>query len=482
VENPHNSPFDSGRHKVKLHEQTQRFILLLIFYLLGPILTLGIIGGIVLRKLPENARHWERTLAQQTGLHWEIESVEFCSPGFIRLHGVKILDDTAQSPVFFASRIDVRRITETRRERIFPGIASVSATPAWSGLTSVLTDSIPLFRSGDPFWQITASKSVLDFRSYSSEESALLAQNMLRKVLARLDSLADVPVQFAFEDIYVISEHSMRRGGGRVEADLFRLVQGNIYRTPAGIRSDWSFEIQNITHADRLHLAFTLSFADTLEIVFQTGRQAIPCDLAAVFYSPFQHFSGGTFQGEFALSTRVGRNSQTIRLNNAVFQNVPLAPLVSSYTDFAVMGTIADLRFEQAVFGTDDIYAVGALLVQNGAVEKALFHRCIDNFQLSVNPADILDSEMRMIPFTACAIHFRLQHGGIDFWADQVWKDAFMYQLSPASNAIEWIVRFPPHRRTVTYHELMSIFAADNAPVVPLTPGLQSILPHIPIQ
>ena len=468
---------------MKLHEQTQRFILLLIFYLFGPILTLGIIGGIVLRKLPENARHWERTLTQQTGLHWEIQSVEFRSPGFIRLHGVKILDDTAQRPIFFAPRIDVRRITDTRRERIFPGIVSTSATPAWGGLTSVFADSMPSFRSGDQFWQITASGAVLDFGGYSSEESALLVQNMLRKVFARLDTLAnDVPVQFVFEEIYVISEHSLKRGGERVEADLFRLVQGNIYQTSSAVRSDWSFEIQNITHADRLHLSFTFSLTDTFEIAFQTGRQPIPCDLAAVFYSPFKHFSGGTFQGEFALSTRVGRNAQTTRLNNAIFQNVPLAPLVSTYTDFSVTGTIADLRFDRAVFGAEEIYAVGALLVQNGAVETALFHRCVDNFQLNVEPSDILDSEMRMIPFTACAIHFRLQHGGIDFWADQIWVDAIMYQLSPVTGGLEWAVRLPPHRRTVTYHELMSIFAADNAPVVPLTPGMQSLLPHIPIQ
>ena len=470
---------------MKLHEQTQRFILLLIFYLLGPILTLGIIGGIVLRKLPENARHWERTLTQQTGLHWEIQSVEFLSPGFVRLHEVKILDDTTRSPIFIARRIDVHRITDTRRERVFPGIVTASSneTPIWSGLTGLLTSSLPSFRPDEQFWKITAPTAILNFGHHSGENSALLVQDMLRRVFARLDSLADAPVQFVFEEIAVISEHSLKRGGRDEDrVDFFRLVQGNLYRTPAEIRSDWSFEIQNITHAEQLSLSFTRSLTDTLEVVFQTGRQPVPCDLAAVFHSPFKHFSGGTFQGEFALSTRAGRNAQTIRLNNAIFQNVPLAPLVSTYTDFAVMGTIAELRFDRAVFGAEEIYVVGALLVLNGAVEAALFHRCIDNFQLSVEPADILDSEMRMIPFTACAIHFRLQHGGIDFWADQVWKDAFMYQLSPASNAIEWIVRFPPHRRTVTYHELMSIFAADNAPVVPLTPGLQSILPHIPIQ
>jgi hypothetical protein len=286
-------------------------------------------------------------------------------------------------------------------------------------------------------------------------------------------------VQFVFEEIYVVSEHSQNRGENT--ADLFQLVQGNIYRTPSEIRSDWSFEIKGISDIDRLYLSFALSLTDTLEITFRTGRQPIPCDLAAVFYAPFKHFSGGTFLGEFAMSTRSGHNAQTIRLNNAAFNNVPLAPLIDAYTDFAVLGTIDDLRFTQAVFGTEGIYAEGNLRVFNGAIEKALLHRCVDNFQLTVKPASMLDSSMQMIPFTASAIHFRLHRNGIDFWADQTWIDTIMFQALDAGRPPEWVIRLPSHLRTVTYHELMSIFAPDSAPSVPLTPGTQFILPHVPI-
>jgi len=307
---------------------------------------------------------------------------------------------------------------------------------------------------------------------------------MLRKVFARLDSIADVPVQFVFEEIYVFSEHGQRQVGNRTEdnADIFRFVQGTIYRTASETRSDWSFEIKDISNTDRQHLSFALSSKDTLEITLRTGGQPLPCDLAAVFYVPFKSFSGGTFQGDFALSTRNGQNSPTIRLNNVIFRNVPLAPLVGTYTDFAVAGTIADLRFTQAVFG-DDIFVEGCLQVLNGAVEKALFHRCVGNFRLNITSEDILDLPMRMIPFTACVVHFRLQPEGIDFWADEKWdkefKNSFMYHGTDV--IADWVVSLPSHRRTVTYHELMSIFAADDAPVVPLTPGTQSLLPHVPI-
>ena len=465
-----------GVFPVQLHEQTQRFILLLIFYLFGPILTLGIIGGIALRKHSSHARYWERTLTQQTGLHWKIESVEYRSPSFIRLHNVRILDDIAQDTLFLTKQINVQRITDTSRSKNFPDIASSDAKK--TGLTGLVARTFPSFYSADWFWRITVPFSALNFGKYSSEESALLVQNLLRKVVARLDTLSEVPVQFVFEEIAVISEHSRKKEGKKIEdqIDLFRFVQGNIYRTSTGIQSDWAFQIKGVPDIDRHRLSFALS-QETLDVSFRSGL--IPCDLAAVFCSSFKHFSGGTFQGEFALSTQIGTHSQTIRLNQAVFWNMPLAPLVQPYTTFAVEGTVSKFELTRAVFGPEGLYAKGHLQVANGAIEKALFHRCIDNFQVSLEPGDaVLDSQMPMVPFTACAILFTLQPQGIDFYADQIWLDRFMYYEE--EQRIKWVAKLPENRQIVTYHELMSIFAPDNAPTVPLTHGIKDILPYIP--
>ena len=468
---------------MQLHEQTQRFILLLIFYLFGPILTLGIIGGIALRKLPSNARSWERNLTQQTGLHWSIQSIEYCSPELVRLKEVKILDDTAQLPLFHARQIEVQLVTDTPREKIFPGISATAKTEH-TGLTALLTRSFPSFRSADRFWRISVPFAIVNFSKYSSEESALLLQKMLDRVFARFDTLSEVPVQFVFDQIAVVSEYSLKKEGDKNEdkVDIFRFVQGNIYRTPEEIRSDWSFQIKDVSEFDRQHLSFILSLNDTLDISFRTEKQPIPCDLAAVFYAPFKHFSGGTFQGEWVLSTRSVNNSHTVRLNQVIFTNVPLAPLVREYTDFSIEGTVADLRLDRAVFGTEGTYAEGSFQIIDGALDNALFHRCVDHFRLTVEPQHILDAPTRQIPFTACAIHFRLQPEGIDFWADHIWRDVLMHYKEERSTHSLWQVRFPVDRRPVTYHELMSIFASDGAPVVPLTPGLRSVLQHIPVQ
>jgi len=165
-------------------------------------------------------------------------------------------------------------------------------------------------------------------------------------------------------------------------------------------------------------------------------------------------------------------------MNNVIFENVPLAPLVSPYTDFAVVGTIVDLRFDQTVFGAEGFNVKGSLHVQNGAIAAALFHRCVDNFDLTVRPAEILDAPVPMIPFTECAIRFHLQPHGIDFREDEQWFKTFMlYQEGDRKVT----VHFPERRQTVSYHEFMSVFAPDSAPTVPLTPGLQSVLPFVPL-
>ena len=460
-----------------IHEQTQRFILLLIFYLFGPMLTLGIIGGVVVRKLPSNARSWERYLIQATGLHWTIQSVEFCSPGFIRLKSVQIKDDITQHVIFNARTIDAQLIAETRLEKNFPGMTS-SATQKSTGLTGLVFSLFPSLDSTNTFWQISIPESYLDFREYPNEDSALLVQNMLRKLVARFPTLSEVPVRFVFDEIAVASEYSLKKGGNEIadKVDIFRFVQGNIYRTPSEVRSDWSFQIKDISEFDTVHLSFTLSLVDSLQISFRTGRQPIPCDLAAVFCPLFKHFSGGTFLGKFTLSTSNRSNVSTIQLSEVVFSDVPLAPLVRPYTDFAVEGMVADLRLKQAVFGTEETYAEGNFIVVDGAVERALFLRCADNFQLTVYPDETLP-DSPMIPFTACSIHFRLKPKEIDFWADQTWRDALMYYQK---ENLAFGVYFPANRRPVTYHELMSIFATDGSPVVPLTSRLKPLMAVLP--
>ncbi|MDR0705229.1 MAG: hypothetical protein LBF88_09590, partial [Planctomycetaceae bacterium] len=83
-----------------LHDQTRRIISLLLFFILGPLLTLGILAGIMLRKIPANARQFEYNAAVQTGLTWKIDAVEYRSLHGVRLKNVRLLDSFSAKTIF----------------------------------------------------------------------------------------------------------------------------------------------------------------------------------------------------------------------------------------------------------------------------------------------------------------------------------------------------------------------------------------------
>jgi hypothetical protein len=483
------------RFPLPMHEQTQRFILLLLFYLTGPVLTLGIIGGIVLRKLPNNARHWEYQLSQKTGLHWKIQSVEYRSPGSIRLHNVEIVDDITLTAVFHAQTADVRLIADPHRESLFPGMADTADKPAaGTTVSKYLAPYFSPFSDPNRFWQIVIPQAFLNLYvpprvlgnagQETAADSSPAVQNMLQKLSARAAGLSDRPVQIIIDQMTAVSGYSIKREGEKY--NLFRFVRGTFYRTASDIRSNWTFQIKNVSEIGTESLSFILSpQTDSQTVVFQTGKEPIPCDLAAVFCPMFKRFSGGTFRGEFIFTA--DSKSKRIRLQNVSFADLPLAPFIKRYTPFAVQGTIADMRIFQASFGSGDwsgeFSATGCLQVVNGAIEQPLFHRCVENFRLTVEPGTLLESPMTMIPFTACSIHFRLLPEGMFFWADELWKNAFMYYDAENDRKMEMIVYLPQGNGQIpiSYNAVLSVFVPDSVPVVPLTKGMREILPVIPV-
>jgi hypothetical protein len=469
-----------------LHDQTRKLLSLLIFYLLGPILTLGIIGGVVLRKLPSNATKWEYALSVQTGLHWTVGSVEYRSPGFVRLHRVKIIDDTVSKEFFVAGKLDVRYSVTMDRNKFFPGI-EVAKMPSNLQLERILDSFTQIFPSPghpDGFWQISAPYVLIKFDEYAANASAAVVQNTLNKLLSRLTHLSESPIQLTFENIIVASEYSSQKSDEKF--DTLRFVQGNLYKTPDEIRSDWTFQIKNVWEVETKSLSFVQSLeTDKMEIALRTGKQPILCDFAAVFCPAFKPFSGGTFSGEIILEEQGNpASSRTIRLNQVTFKNFRLEPFAQAYTaPFTVSGTVDNLQLDKAVFGGGLWMAEGHFQIVNGSVDATLFHHFVENFRLTVEPSDILESPRQLIPFTGCAIHFKLQPDGAAFWADERWKNAFMYQNKDADGIGSMVVFFPSEnskRLPVSYHSILSIFAPAAAPVVPLTPGLQKVISVLP--
>jgi hypothetical protein len=451
-------------------------ISLLFFFILGPLLTLGILGGIVLRKIPSNARQFEYVAAVQTGLTWKMDAVEYRSLYCTRLKNVRILDSLSAKPIFFAPEIDLQYIVSENIDKFFPGIEpSVyhSGNPV-----SPLTKQI----HPNGFRQIFVPDSVLTFDQHSA--SAIAVRDTFEKILARFHFLSETPVQIVFENVGVFSTYSQKRPDEK--PDRLRFIRGNLYRTKNEIRSDWEFQVPEFSELETQQFSVIQPYhSNGFEITLRTGKQPIPCELAAVFCSAFRRFgSDSRFSGEFSVEkTNNQEESPTLRLKNVSFKDLNLSSFAKEYTPFSVSGIVRDLQIDHAVFGPNIFTAKGSFQIVNGTIETALFQRFIERFNLTVKPADIPESPRRTIPFTACAIHFRLQPDGAVFLPDELWHNAIMHQVPDADGQGKMTVYFPDeNRQPVSYHTIFSIFAPDTAPVVPLTPGLKNLFFVLPIE
>jgi hypothetical protein len=467
---------ENGYKMIKLHDQTRKFLLFLLFFLLGPLLTLGILGGIVLRKIPINARNFEHHIAVQTGLTWKIETVEYRSPQWTRLKEVQILDDVSAKPIFWAPEIDIQFVASERLDKFFPNIKTTAQH------SDAPIDTVTKWIKPSGYWQISVARSALTLEHYSDGNSAVAVQDAASRIFSRFRFLSETPVQIVFEKVGVFSTYSFEKPDK--EPDLMRFVRGNLYRTETEIRSDWEFQLPEFSELETQHISFVRPHdSNNIEISLQTGKMPVSCRFAAVFCSTFRYFgSGSRFSGEFIVINKDGSDKKVIRMKNFCLQNLELAPIVKEYSPFTVTGTIYDFRILDANFSSEEFTARGCFQIVNGEMEKTLFHRFVDRFDLEVNPSGVLESPRPMIPFTACAVHFQLQPDGAVFRPDELWRNTLMYQKATDSETSQMTVAFPnDHRQPVSYHTILSVLAPDTAPVVPLTSGLKNLFSMIPV-
>lgn len=448
-------------------------------------LTLGILAGIVVRKLPYNARNAERALSIRTGLDWDIEQVEYRSPTSVRLKKVRLRNFRSDEPIFQADRIDVSFESSNRLNELFPEIDTETAGPSaetQKNSVALLKEIRSLAGQKDGFWRIDIPESTVRLDLFSSEESVQVVQDFFFKLLSRLTGMSESPVRFAFETIDIHSPYSKAKEDAR--ADRIRFVAGNLYRTRLAFLSDWSFQVPSISETETQR--FSVAHArreNTFELRFSSGKQPIPCELASVFCSTFSAFgSGSRFSGTIFSQYRAGRQSPwTIHLHNAFLNNLDAAPFAESYTPFAVTGTVKGIRIERATFGAGTMTAEGWLDIVDGSLERVLFNRLVDRFDLHVVPGEIMEAPYGSIPFDRCLLGFRFQPEGAVFFSDQKDNLLFMVRYGDGLQTQPMAVCFSSDRRQpVTYHEIMSALAPDTAPSFPLTPGSQRILSMFP--
>ena len=447
-------------------------------------LTVGILVGAGLRKLPSNAKRFEYGLSVQTGLRWRIQAVEYRSPGCVRLKGVEIIDDISTKSIFEAVEVDFEYRSVKNREKLFS--AEIESRATAPGEKNFLSDIVAGVRRSDGFWMITVPNSVIKLDHYDSDEtSSSVVWSALSKMLARSMFLSETPIQFAFENIGVFSAHS-RNKTGKIKFEPLHFVRGNLYRTDDGVRSDWSFQMPEVSQLETQRLSFVRrDLTGGVEIELRTGKIPVPIETVSAFCPLFGRFGAGSrFSGDFSVEYHSDTGvSRTARLINVVFQNIDVAPIASYYTSFPVSGTVDSLHVRKAVFGPDAFFADGAFMIDNGEIDATLFNRFVQQFELTVKPGELLESPRAAIPFEKCALQFRMQQDGIAFWPDENWNNVFMFRSGDGFRTESITVRFPDTPgRPISYHAILSVLAPDTAPVVPLTPNLKKLYSVIPVE
>jgi len=478
-----------------LHDQTRRTLALLIFFLFVPILTFGLVAGIVVRKSSWNARLYEQAVAAHTGLNLRIASVEYRTPNCVRFRNVDVLDTSMGTPLFHAPEVDWTFVPSEKLDDAFPGLISTKKgggenRPSLESFVSFFAAAFSVHSNASGFYRLAIPQAEVRFETLTSEESAKKTQELLFELVSRYRKTTEVPIQIVIEEVNL----QLHNDGQRKTPlpDSVRFVQGNLYRAEESVHSDWRFQIPDVSELETQHFSIeerqtvkgperTLCFSNRLETAYP---KVIPCELSGAFSSFFHPFSKDShFSGEIKAEYRPSEigSPWTFRLADLYLKGMDIAQFTAEYTSFPVWGTI-DVQIIHATFGNGFFSANGWLEVRQGNMDRVLFNRLVEGFTLKVEPEGVLESMTTpMVPFDQCVVSFRLGGDGALFWNDNsVPPNLFMVRkpLSPDISGMS--VFLPAAKNPIPYPKVLAAFAPDGAPSIPVTAETQKILTVLP--
>ncbi|MDR1478028.1 MAG: hypothetical protein LBJ00_03715 [Planctomycetaceae bacterium] len=469
----------------------------LIFFVIGPLLTLLILVGIFLRKLPFNVDEYERTAMLSTGLRWKIGSVEYRKSNQIRFKNVRLFRSNSDKPLFAASEVDLiymsGSLTKEERNKLFPN-AIDSQTNHNKISDKTLNNSGNFFGSvkrflgvadrGDGFWYISFAKSLFDLGGDDDTNCEAELRECFLELISQMEELSSKPISVKFDEIDVVAT-SLRRF-------KLRFVVGNLYQTESTIRSEWSFFIPIVSETEREQVLVVRQHnSRNLSVTLKTGNMPLPCELITIFCPPFQFLGQYPSRvcGEIMVSASQidGKGNEavwTYSLRNVFFNDINISKIADGNIPYKLSGKIQGLRVNEAFLGGGKLQANGWIDVVDGVVERELFHRLIKLFSLTINPSTLLDSPRAEYPFTRCTFDYELQHDGVIFFLkrpSELTGNMFMLKESDGVQTSPMQVSFPNgNAKLVSYHNLLSIFASDATPIVPLNPLSKFFVPIIP--
>ncbi|MDR2169861.1 MAG: hypothetical protein LBP59_06950 [Planctomycetaceae bacterium] len=527
--------------------------MVLLFFIFGPLLTLLILGGVILRKLPSNVVVYERAAMLATGLRWEIGAVEYRKLNQIRFKNVRLFRSNSSKPFFAASEIDLvyvsggvgraGDVTKNNRNRLFPGVVNLqNAAKNPNNILGVNTGGISgtvkrFFGvgNGDGFWRLLVGRSLVDLteggdgvgvgKSNGNNDGnndgnnsnndgnnnsngnsngngvgisesnigdkfdgGVVLRECFLELIARMELLSVEPVFITFDEIDVI--------GTSLNRFKLRFVAGNLYQTESAIRSEWNFLIPLVseTESERISIVRRRN-SRSLAVTLKTGNMPLPCEFIAIFCPSFRILGGypARVSGEIMASVEYlggggigggGAAAWEYSLRNVFFNDINIERFMAGSLPYILRGNVRGFRVNEAYWGGGKLRADGWVEIVEGVIERGLFHRIVKNFALTVMPESILDSPRMEYPFTQCVFNYKIDHNGVIFWKERLSDEAgnvFMFKTGDGVQTQPMAVSLPDgNGKLVSYHNVLSIFAPDSAPIVPLTPLSKFLIPLLP--
>lgn len=444
----------------------QQRLVLILFWILGPLTTFVVVASVGVRHTTWAARFYEDALGREIGRDVTIRRVEFVRPDTVRLHGVAFGETVSKTPrLFFPEMLieDVVIDTDDAIDRFFPALASDAG----------IVKPTRFYRLHAP---------LLVWNAASGETSPLEA---ILAYWGRVDVPPAVatPIQIGIDEMRVVRETPHTKP---VTVKLTSL-QARSCRTSSAHHLDGRFTTAGDAASESVFwsVVHSLDPAATLRSAIElatTPSSPIPMPLLAIF-APSLDIAGnesrfvGTLRGELMWEPDPQRYLWSLFLKEVTVRNIPLESLARQFTHYRVSGTIEGVCLDEAHWREGLVSAKGWLHLTQGVLDAELVARLTAQLRLRTIPDDLASRVSGgVVPFEQFGLRYQLSRRGATFEAPG--ENGIIMQ--DATRTLSLVI--PPAMQPTPYSEILSVLTPSTAPQVPWTPQTKQALQILPTE
>ena len=448
-------------------------------------LTVALIGGIAVRRLPV-AAWWEENVAKNAiGLPIKLGSVEYRRWN-LQKYGQVVLHhpNTGQKFVVFPE-VELRR------------------------LKSAASDSSSLLPFFVPFWDDKQTYSKLSIPRVSVELSQKTVTSDIR-ILGNMlldqfgDRFSAREVKFAFH----CDELDIRIADSLPET-RFKLMflEGEFLSDETECKLECSFNLQDNPSRDPVRFTIrrkkqnpqneqSQTTEPELVVELQTAKTEVPVRFLALFFPGLNSFGSDAFFHGTVRGESSHKDCWTITFEDMGIEEVDIQTLSAELTPFQLSGKtllgIKSARIAVSSDGTRFLDASGWIQIVNGSIDRKLLTQLVDDWQLSPTPntvsnplhqnnldlLKIIPADQTKILIAEASLSVLLGKDGVLLRSNE--KGGFVF----ASDRERFYKYHLPERMgmmAIPYSVIFGTFSPSDANLLPLTPQTQKLVPLFPL-